>query len=126
MLDAAAPQASALERLKRSGLAYVGFALRRPEHISVMFDAPVSNRNHPESAEAERRAFDTLTTFIKRCQNKGQLPPGDPLPHALFAWSLVHGVAKLAITGRLPYRSKAGILTFAEVAIDQSFSAHVG
>jgi AcrR family transcriptional regulator len=42
MLDAAARQSDTLQRLKHSGLAYVTFALRRPEHFTVMFDAPIS------------------------------------------------------------------------------------
>jgi hypothetical protein len=33
---------------------------------------------------------------------------------------MVHGIAKLAITGRLPYRSKTEILKFAEFVIDES------
>jgi hypothetical protein len=39
---------------------------------------------------------------------------------ALLAWSWVHGIAKLAITGRLPHRSKAKVLKFAEFVINQS------
>ena len=37
-----------------------------------------------------------------------------------MAWSMVHGIAKLAITGRLPYHSKSDVLKFAEFMIDQS------
>jgi hypothetical protein len=33
---------------------------------------------------------------------------------------MVHGVAKLAITNRLPYRTKAGIMKFASFVIDES------
>jgi hypothetical protein len=33
---------------------------------------------------------------------------------------MVHGVAKLAITGRLPHRTKSGVLKFAAFVIDQS------
>jgi hypothetical protein len=33
---------------------------------------------------------------------------------------MVHGIAKLAITGRLPYRSKTEIPKFAEFVIDES------
>src|SRR6266478_7680215 len=47
MVDAAGGWADALDRLKRAGLGYVTFALRRPEHFTVMFDAPISKRRHP-------------------------------------------------------------------------------
>src|SRR5215831_8690612 len=40
MRDATQGQAEPLDRLKVAGLAYIEFALRRPEHFAVMFDAP--------------------------------------------------------------------------------------
>jgi hypothetical protein len=61
-----------------------------------------------------------LVGLVKSCQDEKQLPAGDPLQFALLAWSMVHGVAKLAIAGRLPYGSKAEILKFAKFVIDQS------
>src|SRR5262249_41544428 len=70
MLDAAAQQFDALNRLKRAGLGYVKFALRRPEHFTVMFDAPVS-KHHPSSEEAAKQAFGTLTEFVKGSQDTG-------------------------------------------------------
>src|ERR1700733_1843655 len=38
MREAGERQPRALDKLKQSGLAYVAFALRRPEHFTVMFD----------------------------------------------------------------------------------------
>ncbi len=123
MQDAAKSKPTALDRLKHSGLAYVSFALRRPEHFTAMFDVPPSKTQYPECTAAGEEAFGTLVGFIEAAQREGQLPPGDPLPRALMAWSLVHGVAKLAVSGRLPFRSKAEILRFAERAIEKSLAA---
>jgi AcrR family transcriptional regulator len=120
MLNAAGQQTNALDRLKRAGLAYVSFALRRPEHFTVMFDAPTPKRKNAVSAAAGKQAFDRLVSFVKDCQNEGKLPSGNPLEFALLAWTMVHGIAKLATTGRLPYRSKADILKFAEFVINES------
>ena len=121
MLSASRNGSDAIDRLKRAGLAYVRFALRRPEHFTVMFDAPGSVKtDYPDSAEASEQAFHTLLSFVKSCQDEGRLPPGETHEFALLAWSMVHGVAKLGITGRLPYRSEARILKFAEFVIDQS------
>ena len=39
---------------------------------------------------------------------------------ALLAWTMVHGIAKLGITGRLPFRSNSEVLKFGEFVIDQS------
>jgi len=120
MLDAAKPQPNPLDQLKRAGLAYVEFALRRPEHFTVMFEAPISKRKTPASAEAAEQAFGTLVHLVKSCQEEGRLPSGDLHQFALLAWSMVHGIAKLAIAKRLPYESRADILRFAKFVIDSS------
>ena len=92
MIAAAARQARALDRLKHAGLAYIDFALRRPEHFTVMFDAPISKRKHPDSAAAGDQTFETLLGFAKSCQD----------------------------AERLPFRSNAEVLKFGEFVIDQS------
>jgi len=120
MGDAAGTQSDALDRLKRAGLGYVTFALHRPEHFTVMFDAPISERKHPDSAEAANQAFGTLLDFVKRSQNAGRLRAGDSHQMALLAWTMVHGIAKLAITGRLPFHTNTEGLKFTEFVIDQS------
>jgi AcrR family transcriptional regulator len=120
MLEAVRRQRSSVGRLKRAGLAYVEFALRRPEHFTVMFDAAVSKHQTPDSAEAAGQAFGTLLNLVKSCQDERRLPSGDPHQFALLAWSMVHGIAKLATARRLPYESTADVLKFAKFVIDQS------
>ena len=117
MTDAAEGRPAALDQLKHAGLAYIAFALRRPDHFTVMFEAPLPDIRDSECAQAGREAFETLLHFVEACQREGCLPAGDPLQRALMAWSLVHGIAKLAIAGRLPFRSRREILRFAEAAI---------
>ena len=123
MEDAARKQPRAVDRLKHAGLAYIEFALRRPEHFAVMFDAPLSERRHFDSIATAKEAFSALVGLVKDAQQSGELAPGDSGEYALLAWTMVHGVAKLAITGRLPYRSKSGILKFGSFVIDQSLPA---
>ncbi len=120
MAGAAQAGSTALERLQRSGCAYVAFALRRPEHFTVMFDAPVVKSKNPASVEAGEKAYAMLVSFVEDCQKSGELPPGEPMARALVAWSLVHGIAKLAIAQRLPFRSSVAALKFAELAIHRS------
>lgn len=122
MIEAAASQSTALGQLKRSGYAYVAFALRRPEHFAAMFEAPVSGTD-PDCIKAGEEAFGTLLNFIATCQREGQLPAGGTEHRALLAWSLVHGIAKLAVADRLPFRSQDQILEFAASAIDASLPA---
>ena len=120
MLGGAGSQASARDRLKQAGLAYVRFALRRPQHFAIIFDAPNFTTKHPDSADASARAFGTLVTFVEACQQEGSLPRGDTLQLALVAWCTVHGIAKLAIAGRLPFHTKAEIFHFAAHVIDRT------
>ena len=120
MTKAAGQQVNPRDRLKQAGLAYIAFALRRPEHFTVMFDAPLPPQEHPDATLASKRSFSVLLDLVQACQGKKQSLPGESLPFALLAWSMVHGIAKLATTGRLPYRSRAKILEFASFVIEQS------
>lgn len=120
MREAADRQLNPLEKLKHSGLAYVAFAVRHSAHFTVMFDSPVTGSKVPEFLEASQEAFETLVGYIRTCQKEGKLPAGQTLERALAAWSLVHGIAKLAVAGRLPFRTKTALLKFAGFAIDES------
>lgn len=120
MRDAGKRQAKPLDQLKAAGITYIDFALRRPEHFAVMFDAPVPKHTSSDQAQAAEQAFGALLGFVEACQDKGQLPAGDKLQFALFAWTMVHGIAKLATTKRLPFDSRAGILKFANFVIEES------
>src|SRR5258708_26125845 len=119
MVEAAGNRTDALDRLKHAGLGYVTFALRRPDNFTVMFDAPISKRKHPDSAAAAEQAFGTLMSFVKGGQDAGRLPSGDLRQMALLAWTMVHGIAQLPITGRLPSPSSAEVLNFPEILLDQ-------
>jgi AcrR family transcriptional regulator len=103
MRRSAARGSSSLERLRLCGRGYVDFALRWPQHFFVMFDLPSSREKYPEYATVGQEAFDTLLTFIVACQEDGTLPEEEPELLGLTAWSLVHGIAKLAISQHLPF-----------------------
>ena len=124
MREGAASELTPMRQLKRSGYAYVAFALRRPEHFAAMFDAPSLGDSSP-CRQAGEEAFGTLVGFIALCQREGQLPAGGTEYRALLAWSLVHGIAKLAIANLLPFRSPDQMLQFAVSAIDDSIAALV-
>jgi AcrR family transcriptional regulator len=106
MKKAMARGRTAAERLNLAGRGYVQFALRWPRHVLVMFETPVPDVQLPEHAGAAQRAFQTLLDAIAAVQAEGGLPQGDPQPFAVAAWSAVHGLAKLAIGGRLPFDAK--------------------
>lgn len=103
---------TAAERLRLAGRGYVQFALGWPQHILIMFDAPAakpSRKVRPEYAGAAQRAFQTLLDAILAVQAEGGLPEGNPQAYAVVAWAGVHGLAKLAISGRLPFEASQAL-----------------
>jgi len=113
----------AVQRFRAAGEGYVEFALRWPQHFTVMFDTPPPRENHPIYAAAAAQAFGALLGYIVECQQEGALPAGDARRFALVAWSLVHGIAKLAVAGRLAMASKAEVLRFTRFAIRSSLNS---
>ena len=116
MISASSSMSDPLEAFRSSGLGYVRFALQWPDHFGVMFDYGPDLSAYPEYAASGRRAFQVLLDKIVAAQKARQLHPGDPNPLALTAWSLVHGIAKLAIAKRLPLASEKAILEFTQFA----------
>jgi AcrR family transcriptional regulator len=84
------------------GFAYVRFAVANPSHYRVMFGGVVG----PESAESElvtegHGAFTALVDALTALQRDGVVRREDPVMMATYVWSLVHGMAMLAIDGKL-------------------------
>jgi AcrR family transcriptional regulator len=98
---------SAREKLEQCGCGYVEFALRWPQHFTVMFDLAGLLGDARQGAPIGESAFQVLLDSITAAQQAGILPKTDPLPLAWTAWSLVHGIAKLAIGGNLPLNQRA-------------------
>jgi AcrR family transcriptional regulator len=115
MRRSAARGSGTIEGLRLCGRGYVDFALRWPQHYLVMFDLPSSREKYPEYAAAGQEAFDTLLSFIVACQEANDLPSEDPKLLAFTAWSLMHGIAKLAISRHLPF-GRAAARDFADKA----------
>jgi AcrR family transcriptional regulator len=89
-------------RLIGIGRAYVRWAVAHPDHYRVMFGADTDKSAHPSLAVAAGQAFDNLLDAITRCQEAGMMGgQTPPLRIAGPLWSLVHGVASLAIDGEL-------------------------
>jgi AcrR family transcriptional regulator len=89
-------------RMDPMGVAYVRFAVTHPSHYRVMFGGAVragaGERPHDESTDA----FAVLVEAIVAQQQAGFMRRDDPQRLALYVWSVVHGVAMLALDGMLP------------------------
>jgi AcrR family transcriptional regulator len=90
------------------GAAYVRFAVAHPSHYRVMFGADISSAGHSELAEEGPGAFQVLVDALIELQEQEMARRDDAKQMALFVWAAVHGVAMLAIDGRLG-REKAAV-----------------
>ena len=89
------------ERVTELGRTYVRWAVAHPDHYQVMFGAESLKEEQPSVAVAGEQAFGDLLDAIIKCQETGLLEGQDPREVAAPLWSLVHGIASLAIGGHL-------------------------
>jgi AcrR family transcriptional regulator len=81
--------------------AYRHFAVTHPAHYRVMFGRFLeSGAKDPEFVAEAAAAFQVLVDSIVEQQAAGLIRQDDPVLLARFVWSLVHGLAMLAIDGR--------------------------
>jgi AcrR family transcriptional regulator len=89
--------------LIESGVNYVAFAVENPAYYRVMFaTSGTPAHGHAAPMPQPGTAYELLTFGVARGQEAGQLPRGVPARDlALLCWTVVHGLAMLAIDGQL-------------------------
>ena len=101
------------------GVAYVRFAVANPSHYRVMFgDYRRLCAVDPDLQAEAGASFDVLLQALITLQAAGAIRRDEPRQLALFVWSVVHGVAMLAIDGQLGQEMSAwpamrGVVDFA-------------
>lgn len=98
---ASGPVVDPAAKLIAIGRAYVRWAVTHPDQYRVMFGADTDKIQHPTLAVAAGQAFGELLDVITLCQRAGVLRGEQPRQVAGPLWSLVHGIASLAIEGEL-------------------------
>lgn len=88
------------------GQGYVRFALENPEHFGVMFPGELINQGDPEYIRATNRCYEPLMDVVSKGSAQGTLS-ADVALVATSAWSLVHGLASLWLSGRIQSRTGA-------------------
>ena len=84
------------------GFAYVRFAGANPAHYRVMFGSSVDPRVAESELVSEAHgAFQALVDALASMQRDGLVRKDDTQLMATYVWSLVHGMAMLAIDGKL-------------------------
>ena len=90
------------DAFRAMGVAYVRFAIANPSHYRVMFGGAVqSDTPDPELATEGHGAFNALVDALAALQRDGMVRADDTVLMATYVWALVHGLAMLAIDGKL-------------------------
>jgi WHG domain-containing protein len=75
-----------------------------PAHFEVMFRLDALNPEDARFAAASEAAYGLLSATVERCRAEGRLRGRSAEVVAVSAWSLVHGLSVLWISGRLAGR----------------------
>jgi AcrR family transcriptional regulator len=95
--DAAPSPAAAM---KAQGVAYVAFALDNPALFRLMFGSARPSMGHEVLAAAAQSSFDLLVSRVLSLSPPAGVK-GCDMDRVLAHWSLVHGLAMLAVDGQL-------------------------
>jgi AcrR family transcriptional regulator len=92
------------ERVNEMGRGYVRWAVAHPDYYQVMFGSETKDKaDHPGLLLAGAQAFGNLLEVITQCVAAGLIRADDPLTIAGPMWSMIHGIAALAIGGDLKH-----------------------
>jgi AcrR family transcriptional regulator len=98
-------------RLLGIGMAYVIFAVERPDYYATMNAPEINNPEAQVDAlqppEAQGNTWQRLMDAIVACQQASEMPQGDPVILGVYLWSLVHGLAELWRSGPLSLMPQA-------------------
>lgn len=84
------------------GVAYVRFATRHRAHFEVMFRPDLCRRDDPALVAA--RSSSAALLYGPVAERTGELDAQRVTTAGIAAWSLVHGLATLYVSGNLPGR----------------------
>ena len=97
---------TALAAFEATGRAYLAFARKYPGHYQAMFEAGLSEQDHPALLPAAARARGVLEKAAARLSD--HLPADRRPPASMFSahvWALSHGVVELFARGKPGARS---------------------
>ncbi|MFE1869374.1 TetR/AcrR family transcriptional regulator [Streptomyces sp. NPDC059496] len=84
-------------RLARMGRAYIDFAVAHAPLLSLMFTAKHADHSSAELRELGHQSLDIAAGLLSLAQQEGVVRAGDPARLAQVAFSVVHGLAALAV-----------------------------
>lgn len=89
-------------QLVATGRGYVDFALTNPGLFRLMFSSDRPDMSDPELRSAAEESFEILVNAVARLRGRA---PGDARStiDVAAAWSMVHGIASLLLSGHLSF-----------------------
>lgn len=102
-LEKAAAAAPLDERERRTGEAYIAFAIKNPHAYRIMFDldAPI-DESHPQLGPAAERAARYITRGAEQLAEQAAID-ADPIVFGWSMWAALHGVVMLHQSGMLAH-----------------------
>ena len=92
-----------IAQLQEAGHQYVNLALKYPQLTQLMFGGILPcDDTYPEMKQSGDAAFDGLKSIIREGQSRGLFKTVDLEVAALTAWSCIHGLTLLQMSGNLP------------------------
>jgi len=89
-------------QLQEAGYQYMTLAIKKPQCMQLMFGNILPcHGTYPELQSAGEFAFNGLKIIIEAGQSKGVFKSGDVELLALAAWSTIHGLSILFISGEV-------------------------
>src|ERR1700709_2264980 len=83
--------------LTKVALAHLGFALKHPALLALMFEAKRQAAMPPELLAALQAAFSHIPRILKEGQEAGKIVPGDPHRLALTIGAMVQGLVAISV-----------------------------
>lgn len=119
------------ERLKALGKSYLAFAIEEPDFYEVIFMKKetmnfLDKNNVMCEWEEGDRVFELLQKTVNECQAIGYFKGMDAELLSLQAWSSVHGLASLFITGHFQkLQEMSTITTGLDMLLENTFQVYV-
>jgi AcrR family transcriptional regulator len=115
------PAAPVLMQIRALGRAYVGFAAKHPDRFRLMNRPELRSSDAVTDVQAAGAASEApLIDAIAHGQRTGVFAQGDAEALALAAWSMVHGLAMIAVDGpmRAQVRSPRQLRSMTDAVVD--------
>ena len=106
------------KRLHNAGVAFVEFALERPEELGVMFSIEWDEKLHPAAKAAAQGSFEALFSLVGACSRIGSTSRYDTMTAARIAWAHAHSMAEFAMRRDHGFKSKQEIVNFTTIATE--------